>query len=312
MRNYTRGKPLNPGEKRFIVLLKQYFDRNKNSYKLSDPSAQMVSDALEVGLSTVDRVMADYKKNPESIQKESTVRGCPSYAIGGTHQEMIRAFIRSANLEGKHINLEAIQKLIMKNKPKNTFHISTLARTLDRWGFEFGQGVRTQRYKEKDHVITARAYYLRRIMQNRSELKTKIHRPEVYLDESYVNKNHSNDWVWYSSEDGPWIQKPTGKGECLIIVNAITRDGWIPGAKLVFKSSKKTGDYHGQMNWEIFKKWFVEMLIPNLPENSLIIMDNAPYHNILSADSPPLANSSKARIKKWIEDKRYSLQRRLP
>jgi hypothetical protein len=22
-------------------------------------------------------------------------------------------------------------------------------------------------------------------------------RPEVYLDESYVNKNHSNDFIWY-------------------------------------------------------------------------------------------------------------------
>jgi hypothetical protein len=53
------------------------------------------------------------------------------------------------------------------------------------------------------------------------------------LDESYVNKNHSNDFIWYSDEDGPWVQKPTGKGERLIIINAITKEGWVPGAKLI-------------------------------------------------------------------------------
>ena len=97
-------------------------------------------------------------------------------------------------------------------------------------------------------------------------------RPEVYLDESYVNKNHSNDFVWFFGDDGPLVQKPTGKGERLIIINAITKDGWVPGAKVTFKSTKKTGDYHGQMNQELFAKWFKEKLIPNIPENSLIIM----------------------------------------
>jgi len=48
------------------------------------------------------------------------------------------------------------------------------------------------------------------------------------------------------------VQKPTGKGERLIIVNAITKSGWVSGAELVFKGTRKTGDYHGQMNWENF------------------------------------------------------------
>jgi len=43
----------------------------------------------------------------------------------------------------------------------------------------------------------------------------------------------------------------TGKGERIIILNAITKDGWVPRAKLIFKSSRKTGDYHGQMNQEL-------------------------------------------------------------
>jgi hypothetical protein len=76
------------------------------------------------------------------------------------------------------------------------------------------------------------------------------------LDESYVNKNHSNDFIWYSGEDGPWVQKPTGKGERLIIINAISSKGWVNGAKLVFQANRYTYDYHGQMNATLFQKWF--------------------------------------------------------
>ncbi|MFV9692180.1 MAG: hypothetical protein ACNY01_14660 [Desulfobacteria bacterium] len=109
-------------------------------------------------------------------------------------------------------------------------------------------------------MIAARQRYLRVMRSNRVPGKgIDTIRPEVYLDESYVNKNHSNDFIWYYGEDGPWVQKPTGKGERLIIINAITKSGWVPGSKFVFKSTRKTGDYHGQMNWELFKKWFTEM-----------------------------------------------------
>ena len=68
------------------------------------------------------------------------------------------------------------------------------------------------------------------------------------------------------------------------------------GAKVVFKSTRKTGDYHGQMNADLFQRWFKEKLIPNIPENALIIMDNAPYHNVLTESSPPISRSSKQRI----------------
>ena len=151
-------------------------------------------------------------------------------------------------------------------------------------------------------MVAARQRYLREMKSNRiSERNTDTIRPEVYLDESYVNKNHSNDFIWYYGEDGPWVQKPTGKGERLIIINAITKSGWVPGSKLVFKSTRKTGDYHGQMNWELFRKWFTEMLLPNIPERSLIIMDNASYHNILAEYSPPTPKSSKKKIREWLE-----------
>ena len=113
---------------------------------------------------------------------------------------------------------------MQKDQPNDAFHVTTLARTLDRWGFEFGKGVRTQHLKEKDRMVAARQRYLRKIRGNRLEINSTI-RAVVYLDETYVNKNYSNDFTWYFGEDGPWIQKPTGNGERLIILNAITRDG---------------------------------------------------------------------------------------
>lgn len=299
--SYTKGRPLCPEEKKLLVSVKHYFDRNKLEFGSSESSAQMTADALGIGLATVNRVMVSYHKDPDSITVSPQLRGRPIYSIDMSHQEAVRAYIRQANLEGSHITLESIRHMLQEKSPDESFHLSTLSRTLDRWGFEFGKGIRTQHLKEKDYIVAARQRYLRRMRENRSSSSGQLIRPEVYLDESYVNKNHSNDLIWYSSEDGPWIQKPTGRGERLIIMNAITQDGWVPEAKVVFKSTRKTGDYHGQMNGDLFQKWFVEKLLPNIPKASLIVMDNASYHNMLSDDSAPTPTCSKEKIRTWLE-----------
>lgn len=296
------GKPLSHEMKRIIVTLKNYFDHNKADLT-GFASAQLTADALELSRVTVDRVMRDYRRDPKSIDSPPRMRGKPSYAVDASNQEVVRAYVRRANLEGSYITLETIRDYLIEKSSEEQFSIRTLSRALDRWGFEFGRGKRTQHLKEKDHVIVARQSYLRAIRSNRSPTKEGgIIRPEVYLDESYVNKNHSYDFTWYVEEDGPWIQKPTGKGERLIIMNAITKGGWVPGAKNVFKSTRKTGDYHGQMNAKQFQKWFSEMLLPNIPSNSIIVMDNAPYHKELTQDSAPIPTSSKEKIRNWLEN----------
>lgn len=256
---------------------------------------------MGIGVASVKRIMASYNKDPELIYTPAKMRGRPSHSIGTSHQEGVRDYIRTANKNGEHITLPDIKNFLNSNSVDEPFHIATLGRTLNRWGFEFGKGTRSQHLKEKDEVIASRQRYLRKMRANRKG-DGSIMRPEIYLDESYVNKNHSNDFIWYYGEDGPWVQKPTGKGERLIIMNAINSKGWIPGAKLVFKSTRKTGDYHGQMNCELFTKWFTEMLLPNIPDNSNIIMDNASYHKKLSAHSPPTPLSSKSRIIEWLGD----------
>ena len=294
-----RGKPLTSEVKKLTVSVKQYFDQTKLTP--TEPSVKRTSDALGIGVATVKRILADYNRDPELLDKPTKMRGRPVHAVSASHQGAVRSYIRTANSKGVHITLSDIQDFLKKQFADESFHKATLARTLNRWGFEFGKGTRSQHLKEKDHVVAARQRYLREKRRNRVKGSNTPLRPEIYLDETYVNKNHSNDFIWYYGEDGPWVQKPTGKGERLIIIKAMTHSGWIPGSKLVFKSTKKTGDYHGQMNWDLFKKWFTEMLLPNIPKHSLIIMDNAPYHNILSKHSPPTPQSSKKKIKEWLE-----------
>ena len=139
--SYINGKPLCPEEKRLLVSVKQYFDRNKSEFGSSESAAQMAADALGMGLATVNRVMANYRKDPDSINAPPQVRGRPTYSVDVSHQEAVRSYIRKANLEGRHITLESIRSLLQEKSPNESFHISTLARTLDRWGFEFGKGL---------------------------------------------------------------------------------------------------------------------------------------------------------------------------
>ena len=296
-----KGKAISPEFKKAIVYLKQYFDRtNDDNDEKKLNSVEKTSHALEVGSATIKRIMAEYNKDPESIEIQKSQRGHPPRIISDFIQTLTRDYIRSANQEGKYITLDTLLNYLLTFNNSESFSIRTLGRALDRWGFTFGKGTRSQHLEEKDHVIASRRKYLRIIRDNRNGDSTI--QPEVYLDESYVNKNHSNDFTWYSNVDGPWIQKPTGKGERLIIINAITENGWVPNAKLIFKSTRKTGDYHGQMNHELFKKWFVEMLLPNIPEKSLIIMDNASYHKVLSVNSAPNYTSKKEFISSWLKE----------
>lgn len=74
----------------------------------------------------------------------------------------------------------------------------------------------------------------------------------------------------------------TGKRGRLIVVHAwCAKYGFIKYSKLVFCSdSSNSTDYHNQMNSEVCKSWFTQML-NNLEKPSVIVMNNALYHSTL-------------------------------
>ena len=155
------GKPLIPEQKEIIVKLKYFFDKHKSEFNSKKLSVQLVADSLQIGLATVNRVLAAYQKDQNSIYNEILEKGRPQRSIDAGIQEKVRSYIRGENLEGRQITLEKIREFLTKEQGDNTeFSIATLSRILDRWGFEFGKGTRTHYLKEKDYVIAARRRYL--------------------------------------------------------------------------------------------------------------------------------------------------------
>ncbi len=295
-----QGKEFTPEMKQLIVNLKLHFDEEKKAGKsVSTKNATgRVAHGLGIGDATVKRIMAGHKQGKRLVVEEKE-RGKPPYRLALNLQPVIREFIRQKNLKGQKIDAEQIREYLLQ-KHSVEIPMSTFLRSLNRLGFTYGVGKRRTALKEQDYVVLARRRYLRRKMANRNN-DGSLKRSEVYLDETYINKNHSDQFTWYLEEDGPWVNKPSGKGPRVIVVHAITVNGWVDNAQLVFDANRRTGDYHGQMNWDNFSKWFETQLLPNIPANSLIILDNARYHNVFAESAFPVPTTRKEVLCDWME-----------
>jgi transposase len=298
----SQGKAYTKEQKEFIVRLKQSYDKERAvqaSVSTCDP-AGLVAKGLQVSLSTVKTVMAEYHQRGTVETSAALVRGKTGYRMGSALETVIRHHVRELNRRGEAVSLRSLRSWLAQACDQSEIPLNTLWRTVQRMGFVYGPTKRRSTLKERDYVIIARRQYLRQKIGNRNA-DGGTDRPEVYLDETYLNVNHCNDNTWYFEADGPWVNKPAGKGPRLIIVHAITALGWVGGAKLVFQAKRRTGDYHGQMNSENFTKWFTEQLLVHIPCGSLIVMDNAPYHTELAEDAFPTPKTRKAQLRQWLQ-----------
>ena len=126
---------------------------------------------------------------------------------------------------------------------------------------------------------------------------------ERYSNESYKNKNHARTAGLHTVDDGPYCNKPSGKGPHLILTGSGSLDGWdgwnletytsdnldlqadpsvsgMPGGAgtvNIWKAKKSSGDYHDNFNAEIYINYFKHVLLPLWNEATLFIIDHASY-----------------------------------
>ena len=99
------------------------------------------------------------------------------------------------------------------------------------------------------------------------------------MDETYIHSTHTSSHAW-DDDLNKTLHSPVGKVPRAIIVHGGGERGFVDNALLMFKSGRKTGDYHHEMDAENFEKWSSEKLIPNLPPRTVVVVDNASYHNV--------------------------------
>ena len=173
----------------------------------------------------------------------------------------------------------------------------TLLKDIHKLGFRWRK-LKTNRkiLMERPPIRLLRIEFLRKMRDFRQE-----GRPIIYMDESYIHSSHTHQKGW-SDESNDGLKKPVSKGLRLIIVNAGGENGFVPNAYTRWKSNCSTGDYHNDMNFENYEKWVTEKLIPNLPPRSVVVIDNAPYHN-KQKEKCPTSASTKDNMKQWLMER---------
>lgn len=146
---------------------------------------------------------------------------------------------------------------------------------------------------EKEDVVSKRVRYLRSIRKYRAE-----NRKIFYMDETYIHLTHTKNHAW-SDDTNNGLRKPVSNKSKLIIVDAGNEDGFVPNARLIFRPEAKKEDYHDHMNFDNYEKWVKEKLLPNLPPRSVVVFDNAPYHNV-QVETIPNTSDRKDVIKQWL------------
>lgn len=169
--------------------------------------------------------------------------------------------------------------------------------------YRYTKRSRNSMLKEKNEIICWRRRYLRSTKKLRQENK-KIY----YLDETWVNAGHVVSKVWTdttvtTARDAfikglsTGLKAPSGKGKRLIVLHIGSDDGFVEDGLLVFES-KKTGDYHEEMNSQVFEEWF-QKILPHLEDDCIIVLDNASYHT-RKLEKNPTSATKKADIQNWL------------
>ncbi|KAK3883272.1 hypothetical protein Pcinc_012401 [Petrolisthes cinctipes] len=157
-------------------------------------------------------------------------------------------------------------------------------------------------------VVCRRIGALRALQRHREE-----GRKVVYVDEMWFTTRMSHSREWVDTTQAPFNttysrQLPPGEGERFVVVAAGTDEGFVDGSYLCYPAKTNQGDYHGEMNGELFMRWLTTQLLPSLPEPSVLVLDNAPYHSQLTEESRcPTTATRKADLIRWLEQHNISI-----
>jgi len=175
---------------------------------------------------------------------------------------------------------------------------ATLHQEMHDLGFKFKAGPKHYDVaREKRTVIAQRESFIEKRRAYRENGRTIY-----YTDETWANKNMTPRRTWADGGLQAQLEVPSGKGARIIIAHVGSREtGLEADAGLVFVGKKKSGDYHGEMNSDLWLKWPEQTVLPKIP-GGVLVVNCAPYHMKLTAETRPASSKMrKADLADWLK-----------
>lgn len=280
-----------------------------------DQVVKIVAKSTGVCATTVYKIIKEYKHGHTLVgPKENRSRPKLLDSVDDFDQHAIRRKVHEFYFRNEIPTIDKVLEVVNSDEHLPTFKRTTFYKLLQKLSFKYVGRGRNSMLVDRDEIIVWRREYLQCVKSYRGQGR-KIY----YMDETWINAAHTKKKCWMdetvtSSRQAflaglsTGLKNPSGKGKRLIICHIGSEDGFVPDGLWIFES-KKSGDYHEEMNGESFEKWFSKIL-PKLEENSVIVMDNASYHS-RKIEKIPTSTTKKAEIQSWLSSKNIAFDKNL-
>lgn len=253
-----------------------------------------------VSLRTVDTIKQECKNGVPSAPRESICKPSPVTALDDFDKSVIKQIVTSFYSAGEYPSAARVLCRAKERIDGFECSVSSMRSILLALGYKFKVAPDGRKQlMERSDIVCARLQFLRKLKSLKDSADV---RPRIYLDETWVNQNHSRKRVWVDEDGNGGLNTKIGKGSRLIICHAgCAKYGFLQEAKWVFRAVKsKNDDYHSEMNAEGFTEWFKKLLL-GLEEPSIIVMDNASYHS-QQINLVPTSSTRKSEIQEWLRE----------
>ncbi|GMF35042.1 unnamed protein product [Phytophthora fragariaefolia] len=200
---------------------------------------QLITDITGYAYSTISFVVAHWNKHHDPLFTSTFgARGHRRHTAAENYGSKIRKIISYRNLNQDPTNA-AYVVTGLQNVAGFTVPLRTMRRVVKRLGFSYVVGQKRNIAADAAGTVKFCEEYLLKKVANRGHHRNHL-RPEVFLDESYVNEHHVASRSWLPADRIRYAK--SGKGHRFCIV----------GAGVLYR---KNGGLHGTWVKDSHKNW---------------------------------------------------------
>jgi transposase len=286
-----KGFSIQSQTKEIILNFKEYFEK-----KLRPCYKEDVIDALVEGSklskSSIKRII-----NNEIISPKKTNARPKKYEWDTFDKGIINSIISDFH---KNKKLPYINDVFNKLAEHSDLSFkdcgyTTFTKIIKRMGFKYMKTNNLSRkiLMERADIIVKRREYLKEKLKLKREYPRSLW---IYLDETFVHLNFAKSKILVDrnqvdNNQLPNLKIPIDKGTRFSIIHAGSKNGFVENAGKVLINE--------EINSEKFEEWLRDQLLPNLPLQSIIVLDNAPTHS-KQYNKTPTQSNTKQQIKDWL------------